>query len=46
MYLILQDETNKKRERETRSLQERLGRLETTNTKLQLEKEVLEVRPL
>ena len=40
----LQDEANKKRERETRALQERLTRLETTNTKLQLEKEVLEVR--
>ncbi|XP_037068635.1 rootletin-like [Pollicipes pollicipes] len=40
--LMQQEEANKKRERETKALQERLVRLETANTKLQLEKEVLE----
>lgn len=38
-----QEESSKKRERETRALQERLARVESSNTKLQMEKEVLEV---
>ena len=44
MFFFLQEETVKKQTTELRLIQERVIKLETNNTKLHMEKEVLEVR--